>query len=93
MKALQGGALFLAEDYIQYGQDTMYLHKFDVVDGGDGYYSHQYMTSVQAPSAEAVAFKAAYTEDMLNAALVFKIPIYENMPEQAVSRPTNAERK
>ncbi len=91
LKALQGGALFLAEDYIQYGQDTMYLHKFDVVDGGDGYYSHQYMTSVQAPSAEAVAFKAAYTEDMLNAALVFKIPIYENMPEQAVSRPTNAE--
>ena len=91
LKALQGGALFLAEDYIQYGQDTMYLHKFDVVDGGDGYYSHQYMTSVQAPSAEAVAFKAAYTEEMLNAALVFKIPVYENMPEQAVSRPTNAE--
>ena len=88
LKALEGGAQFLAEDYIQYGQDTMYLHKFDVVDGGDGYYAHQYMTSVQAPSAEAVAFKAAYTDKMLDSSLVFKIPVYENMPDSVSPRPS-----
>ena len=88
LKALSGGAEYLAQDYIRYGQDTMYLHKFDVVDGGNGYYIHQYMTNIQAPSAEAVSYKAAYTKEMLNGTLTFKIPVYDNMPETPTAMPS-----
>ena len=50
--ALIGGAKFIAKSYINVGQNTLYLQKFDVIDGGNGLYSHQYMTNVGAPAGE-----------------------------------------
>lgn len=45
-KSIVGGSIFLGTGYITKGQDTLYLQKFDMVDGGNGLYYHQYMTCV-----------------------------------------------
>ena len=89
-KAILGGAEFLVSDYISGGQDTLYLQKFDVVDGGDGYYSWQYMTNVSATKSEAEEIREAYRDmGMLtkDSKIKFKIPVYKNMPEQRCPMP------
>lgn len=80
-KALQGGAEFIGKSYIAVGQDTLYTQKFDVIAQG-GLYSHQYMTNVDAAYSESKSVAKAYTDK--TQAFVFKIPVYENMPETAV---------
>lgn len=89
-KAILGGAEFLVSDYISGGQDTLYLQKFDVVDGGDGYYSWQYMTNVSATKSEAEEIRETYRDmGMLTkeSKIKFKIPAYKNMPEQRCPMP------
>ena len=88
-KAIVGGSIFVGNGYINKEQDTLYLQKFDVVDGGNGYYYHQYMTCVFGQENEAASLKKAYTTDMLNSAMEFKIPVYENMPTTVYSKPTS----
>lgn len=86
-KSIKGGASFVGSSYINKGQNTLYLQKFDVVDGGNGCYSHQYMTNLQAPASEAKNMKKAYA-DFNSAAITFYIPVYNNMPETACPQPT-----
>ena len=84
-KAIAGGAVYLGRRYINVGQDTLYLQKFNVQ--GNNPYTHQYMTNVQAPSSEAKKMAIAYG-DAADLGIVFKIPVYENMPESASELPT-----
>lgn len=65
----------------------MYLQKFNVQ--GNNPYTHQYMTNVQAPSSEAKKMAIAYggTSDL---GIVFKIPVYGNMPFMASELPTGS---
>lgn len=86
-KSIIGGAEFLGKNYIAKGQDTFYFQKFDVVDGGNGYYSHQYMQNLSAASTEGASYQKIY-EDWTNAAIAYRIPVYENMPEEAAPLPT-----
>lgn len=88
-KSITGGAAFIGTSYISRGQDTLYLQKFDMVDGGNGYYSHQYMTNIQAAASEAASMKKAYNSQILASALVFTIPVYDNMPDTACVKPTS----
>lgn len=88
-KSILGGAVFLGSSYINQGQDTLYLQKFDVVDGGNGYFNHQYMTNVLAPANEAKTIRSAYSSEMLSSTLVFSIPVYLNMPNTAMPKPTS----
>ncbi len=89
-KSILGGAQLLAKQYIAKEQDTLYLQKFDVTDGGNGYYYHQYMTNVFAPSSEALKMVSAYSDEVLDSALVFYIPVYKSMPETAYPKPTSS---
>lgn len=85
-KAIVGGAIFIGKGYINIGQDTIYYEKFDLVGTP---YTHQYMTNIQAPKSEALKMSKAYTDEMKkNISLVFKIPVYKNMPENACPCPT-----
>lgn len=84
-KSIAGGAIYLGKRYINVGQDTLYLQKFNVQ--GNDPYTHQYMTNVQAPSSEAKKMAIAYG-DTTELGIVFKIPVYENMPEEASPLPT-----
>ena len=85
-KSIVGGAVFFAENYLKAGQNTLYLKKWNVQ--GTNLYKHQYMTNVQGAAEEGAKLSKAYTAEMKNKALVFSIPIYENMPQDKSPIPT-----
>ena len=86
-KSILGSSRFLSDGYVSKQQDTLYLQKYDVFDGGNGRFDHQYMTNIFAPSSEGYSMSKAYTDEMLNTALTFYIPVYNNMPEKACPKP------
>lgn len=81
-KAISGGGVFIGSSYIQVGQNTVYLQKFDVNDDrGSNLFSHQYMTNVLAPYQEAKSIYNGYQKNgILDLPISFIIPIYNNMP-------------
>lgn len=84
--SILGGAQYLGSGYINQGQDTLYYQKFDLVGIP---YNHQYMTHILAPSLEGPRMSEAYTDKMKSeTALVFKIPVYKNMPDEVATCPT-----
>ena len=85
--AIVGGAYILGANYINRGQDTVYLQKFNVTDNST--YYHQYMANVEAPYAESKKTASAY-KDMETLPIVFSIPVYYNMPEDTVEAPEKA---
>ena len=89
MLSLEGGASFIANRYIARGQDTLYLQKFDVDSKFDSVFSHQYMQNIQAPSRESITTYNAYNKAGLISGkpFVFKIPVYNNMPDYACVQP------
>ena len=86
-KSIVGGSIFLGNGYITKEQDTLYLQKFDVTDGGNGYFAHQYMTCVFGQANEAVSLLKAYSDEVLDSAMEFKIPVYNNMPSTRCPKP------
>ncbi len=85
-KSIAGGAQFYASGYIKKGQDTMYLKKFNVQ--GSNLYGHQYMTNVQGAYSEGRIMARAYDDTARQGKLVFKIPVYRDMPATACVKPT-----
>lgn len=81
-KAIVGGAKFIAKSYINQGQYTSYLKKFNVNPNSSySKYNHQYMANLAAPYSEAYSSYKSYRDNnMLSLALEFSIPIYNNMP-------------
>ncbi len=84
-KSIVGGACYYGENFVKQGQDTFYLKKFNVQ--GTNLYKHQYMTNVEGAAGEAAKLARAYTDEMKRGTLIFKIPVYSNMPETACARP------
>ena len=79
-KALIGGVNFVRQGYIDVGQNTLYLQKFDVVNHDGSIYSHQYMQNLFAARSEASNMKSIYeASNTVDANLNFIIPLYENM--------------
>ena len=79
-KALIGGVDFVRTGYIDIGQNTLYLQKFDVVYSDEELYTHQYMQNLLAPESEAENMKSIYeASGTVDANLNFIIPLYENM--------------
>ncbi|HBP39215.1 MAG TPA: hypothetical protein DD640_10865, partial [Clostridiales bacterium] len=89
-RSIVGGAYFIGSKYIMVGQNTLYLQKFDV-DNSDGkLYWHQYMGNIEAPYYEASSMARAYSSmGMTDAAMVFILPVYLNMPETASPAPVS----
>jgi len=79
VKSIEGGASFLAKEYISRGQNTGYFQKFNVV--SKPYYGHQYMQNITAAATEGNATYTAYDElGIIDKGHVFYIPVYKNMP-------------
>ena len=80
-KAIIGGASLL-NDYIKYGQNTLYLQKFDFA--GDTYYSTQYMQNVRAPYSESYTAYSAYVKNnSLDIKFTFSVPVFKGtMPDK-----------
>lgn len=99
---IEGATIVLANNYISAGQNTKYFYKFDVVgneilqesDGKKTYsssyfFGHQYMTNIQDPMSQAYNLFTYYTnEGLLDKTLTFNIPVYDDMPSQAVQQET-----
>ena len=88
-KSIKGGAKFLAQEYIQYGQNTLYLQKFDVDDSDGDLYWHQYQQNVSAAKSESMDIMQTYKEidSKLDMPFNFVIPVFENMPDTKCPMP------
>lgn len=89
-KAIIGGAEFVRNEYIGYGQNTSYLQKFDVDNSDGDLYWHQYMTNVSASKTEGQETRNAYSKMgklNKNSHFIFSIPVFENMPKQRCELP------
>lgn len=91
-KSIVGGAQYIATNYINKGQNTLYLQKFNVIpSSASDLYLHQYMTNVQAPYSEGRTTRTAYNAlGILKDTMVFYIPVYNNMPAAACQLPASA---
>ena len=84
VKAIQGGAEYLASSYISRGQNTGYLQKFNTV--YKPYYSYQYMQNISAAMSEGRTTYNSYNSlGIMNSSFVFYIPVYKNMPSRTES--------
>lgn len=84
-KSIIGGACWYHDLYVSKGQDTLYYKKFNVV--YKPYFSHQYMTNVQAAVSEASKTADGYKK-VMDTELTFNIPVYKSMPKTAAPYPT-----
>ncbi len=81
-KSIIGGAGMIAESYINAGQYTSYLKKFQVNPNADAnLYSHQYQTNIRAPWGEARTSYSAYSSYLSDITFTFSIPVYTSMPD------------
>lgn len=81
--AIRGGALWIAKSYVDIGQNTLYLQKFDVISNEDGLYKHQYAQNIQMAYSESTRYYRAYlSQNMIQEPFLFSIPVYDDMPEE-----------
>jgi len=84
--ALRGGAQLLGGEWLNRGQNTLYLQKFDVRPNRD--WPRNFMQNIQAPSGEGRNIRNSYANmGILNSNFVFSIPVFNGMPTQASVRP------
>ena len=88
-KSITGGGIFIGSSYINVGQNTIYLQKFDVNDDRNGnLFTHQYMTNVLAPYSESRSTYNGYQKSgLLDTSMTFIIPVYNNMPSIPMQSP------
>lgn len=91
--AIAAGAQYIANGYINVGQNTLYFKKFNVTNNGYGNYSHQYQTNIQAPYTEASKTANSYASipGLLDNTIEFIIPVYNNMPASTTVLPTSVD--
>ena len=88
--SIDGGVEFISKGYINRGQNTMYLQKFDVDNSEAGLYWHQYQQNIMAPQNEGTKLRVAFEEcESIDMDYTFIIPVYKNMPLSASQRPSS----
>ncbi len=86
--SIKGGISFVREGYIGRKQNTLYFQKYNVVSESGNLFNHQYQQNIMAAEMEGRTLKKYYEQDgILSSAHTFIIPVFENMPETACSRP------
>lgn len=86
IKSIVEGAKHYATNYINNNQNTLYLKKFNVMNGFSNVSTHQYMTNVSGAAQEAAKLKSGYAG---SDAITFYIPVYKEMPASACSLPSS----
>ncbi|MCR5704184.1 MAG: Ig-like domain-containing protein [Eubacterium sp.] len=84
MKSIEGGAMYIGEQYINAGQNTIYFQRFNVNKSSKyALYDHQYMTNIYGAANEAALTYNAYEDlGIISLAKTFVIPVYSNMPTE-----------
>lgn len=88
-KAVRGGSKWVANVYLNAGQNSIYLMKFNVIPAdGSQFGNHQYMTNIRGAASEAKKMYNAYSKaGLLNTEMTFAIPVYSGLPEKACLLP------
>lgn len=90
-KSIVGGAEYIGKNYINKGQNSIYLEKFDVESTHSGMYWHQYMQNVSGACSEGKSVYNAYASlGILDTNFTFTIPVYKNMPAEKSQLPITA---
>ena len=84
-RSIVDGAILYADGYISNDQDTYYYKNFNVLNGWNGLW-HQYATAINNSRESGVIMREVYA-DSTYAALEFRIPVYDNMPEEPAGMP------
>ena len=85
-KCILGSAQQLGKNYIHKRQNTVYYQKFNVA--GENLYNHQYMSNINAPTAESKIRASKATAEELAGGISFVIPVYKEMPETVSQKPS-----
>ena len=86
-KSIMGGINLIVNNYIKYGQDTLYFQKFNVID--TPYYSNQYAQNVLDSKSIGTTLRGYYKDaGLLESSFTFRIPLYLNMPTNACPSPS-----
>jgi len=93
-KAIVEGAKKYSSSYNAAGQNTIYFTKWDVVGSKilkageiqtvtkNQLFTHQYMTNIKDPNSQSSRLYNTYSDNnIIDGALNFVIPVYDNMPE------------
>ena len=83
-KSIIGGAKTLADGYVEVGQDTYYYQDFNVHFTKKLW--HQYAQAVHDARNKGLSLQKEYA-DKTNYTLVFRIPVFKDMPASACPRP------
>lgn len=89
-KSIEGGAQFYSANYVQNNKNTLYFKKWNVMNGPESVAQGQYMTNVQGAESEAAALRNGYAS-VLDTAMTFLIPVYENLPSKVSGLPTSSD--
>ena len=91
-KSILGGSEYYKSQYIGKGQNTLYYQRFNVING-NSLFSHQYQQDIMGAQTSAQLLKNYYTTTGTISSVnhTFIIPLYENMPKSACSRPSTTE--
>jgi len=91
--AILEGSKFIANGYINKGQNTLYFQRWNVTKNNT--YSHQYMTNISAPISEGKSTYNAYSsiEGLLDSEIEFIIPVYNNMPVEVSKLPVEVDKE
>lgn len=82
------GSYLIWHNYIDAGQYTSYLHKFNVSKSAREGIWHQYTTNIQALTGPSVTTYNSYNNiGKIDSAFVFYIPVYDGMPESTTLPP------
>ena len=86
-RSIKGGAQFYANSYIYNNKYTIYLKKWNVMNGIGSVGTMQYMTNIRGADSEGYDLSSGY-EAIKNNALTFEIPVFQNMPAKACPKPS-----
>lgn len=85
-RSIVGGAKYIGSKYINVGQNTLYLQKFNVT--SKSRYNHQYMGNIEAPYNEAAKTVSAYGSTKSTDTIIFSIPVYSGLPANPCPKPS-----
>lgn len=87
-KAVKGGAIYIANNFLNNNQYTAYLSRYNVLNGLSSVGTHQYATSVFSAATESSIMSSCYQDaGVFDESFTFEIPVYENMPASASPEP------
>ncbi len=88
-KSIVYGAKWIKDYYVSKGQNTLYAMRFNLsTTGSYTRGSHQYMTALQSCASESARMSQSYSRSgIMNSTIVFRIPVYTNMPPNPCAAP------